>query len=314
LTTRVRFDPPKYDDDALRLRTVESILDRLSAVPGVTAAAAMRAFPIVEGEPRRQFAIGSRTAPQPGSAPWAMEAATFGDYGRAISLPLLEGRSWTAADRASSWAVALVNREAVRRYWPSQSPVGERITMVDASGQPDGRAIEIVGVVDNVLGSELSEPPPPRLYRPLAAASPLTSVALAIRVSGDATVVATAIRASLRAEDPDLAASELRLARRQLDNTLRTDDQIAGYYAQAAQAIGADVPFVIQDYPLTFSVQMTPAVIRRIVQDNVQAKRPGGAHLVTAVRTVAEADVRGQQALHAQARGIGQADRIKRGQ
>jgi len=51
-------------------------------------------------------------------------------------------------------------------------------------------------------------------------------------------------------------------------NTLRTDDQITGYYAQAAQAIGADVPFVIQDYPLTFSVQMTPAVIRRIVSDN----------------------------------------------
>ncbi|HTT12917.1 MAG TPA: dihydrodipicolinate synthase family protein [Burkholderiaceae bacterium] len=51
-------------------------------------------------------------------------------------------------------------------------------------------------------------------------------------------------------------------------NTLRTDDQIAGYYAQAAQAIGSDVPFVIQDYPLTFSVQMAPAVIRRIVADN----------------------------------------------
>jgi len=51
-------------------------------------------------------------------------------------------------------------------------------------------------------------------------------------------------------------------------NTLRTDDQIAQYYAQAAQAIGADVPFVIQDYPLTFSVQMTPVVIRRIVADN----------------------------------------------
>ena len=47
-------------------------------------------------------------------------------------------------------------------------------------------------------------------------------------------------------------------------NTLRTDDQIVGYYRQAADAIGADVPFVIQDYPLTFSVQMTPGVIRRI--------------------------------------------------
>jgi 4-hydroxy-tetrahydrodipicolinate synthase len=48
-------------------------------------------------------------------------------------------------------------------------------------------------------------------------------------------------------------------------NTLRTDDQIVGYYRQAVEAIGADVPFVLQDYPLTFSVQMTPGVIKRIV-------------------------------------------------
>src|SRR5258705_9838002 len=51
-------------------------------------------------------------------------------------------------------------------------------------------------------------------------------------------------------------------------NTLRTDDSIVQYYKQASEAIGADVPFVIQDYPLTFSVQMTPAVIRRIHIDN----------------------------------------------
>ena len=51
-------------------------------------------------------------------------------------------------------------------------------------------------------------------------------------------------------------------------NTLRTDDSIVQYYAQASEAIGRDVPFVIQDYPLTFSVQMSPGVIRRIVMDN----------------------------------------------
>jgi len=50
-------------------------------------------------------------------------------------------------------------------------------------------------------------------------------------------------------------------------NTLRTDDSIVQYYRQAAEAIGADVPFVIQDYPLTFSVQMTPGVIRRIATE-----------------------------------------------
>lgn len=46
---------------------------------------------------------------------------------------------------------------------------------------------------------------------------------------------------------------------------LRTDDQIIGYYAQAVEAIGEDIPFAIQDYPLTLSVQMSPDVIRRIV-------------------------------------------------
>ena len=51
-------------------------------------------------------------------------------------------------------------------------------------------------------------------------------------------------------------------------NTLRTDDSIVQYYRQASEAIGSDVPFVIQDYPLTFSVQMTPAVIRRIHTEN----------------------------------------------
>jgi 4-hydroxy-tetrahydrodipicolinate synthase len=50
--------------------------------------------------------------------------------------------------------------------------------------------------------------------------------------------------------------------------SLRTDDQIVTYYHQASQAIGADVPFVIQDYPLTFTVVMTPSVIRRIVTEN----------------------------------------------
>jgi 4-hydroxy-tetrahydrodipicolinate synthase len=49
---------------------------------------------------------------------------------------------------------------------------------------------------------------------------------------------------------------------------LRTDDQIIGYYRNAVEAIGSDVPFVIQDYPLTLTVVMTPAVIRQIVQDH----------------------------------------------
>jgi 4-hydroxy-tetrahydrodipicolinate synthase len=50
--------------------------------------------------------------------------------------------------------------------------------------------------------------------------------------------------------------------------SLRTDDQITGYFRQAVEAIGTDIPFVIQDYPLTLSVQMTPKVIRQIIMEN----------------------------------------------
>ena len=51
-------------------------------------------------------------------------------------------------------------------------------------------------------------------------------------------------------------------------SSLKTDDQIVTYYNQVAEVIGDAIPFVIQDYPLTFNVVMTPAVIRRIVQGN----------------------------------------------
>ena len=49
---------------------------------------------------------------------------------------------------------------------------------------------------------------------------------------------------------------------------LRTDDQITGYFKQAVEAVGTDIPWVLQDYPLTLNVIFTPGVIRKIVTDN----------------------------------------------
>jgi 4-hydroxy-tetrahydrodipicolinate synthase len=50
--------------------------------------------------------------------------------------------------------------------------------------------------------------------------------------------------------------------------SLRTDDQIINYFAQAVAAIGPDIPWVLQDYPLVLTVVMTPKVIRQIAMDN----------------------------------------------
>jgi 4-hydroxy-tetrahydrodipicolinate synthase len=51
-------------------------------------------------------------------------------------------------------------------------------------------------------------------------------------------------------------------------STLRTDTQIVSYYAGVGEAIGRDVPFVLQDFPLVTGVVISPDVIVRIVQEN----------------------------------------------
>ncbi|WP_136685523.1 dihydrodipicolinate synthase family protein [Falsirhodobacter xinxiangensis] len=47
---------------------------------------------------------------------------------------------------------------------------------------------------------------------------------------------------------------------------LRSDEQIAAYFSQAVDAIGADVPWALQDYPLTLSVILSVPMITRIME------------------------------------------------
>lgn len=49
---------------------------------------------------------------------------------------------------------------------------------------------------------------------------------------------------------------------------LRTDDQIAAYFRNAVEAIGADTPWVLQDYPHSTGVVMANGVVRRVVMEN----------------------------------------------
>lgn len=46
---------------------------------------------------------------------------------------------------------------------------------------------------------------------------------------------------------------------------LRSDEQIAGYFQNAVEAIGEDVPWVLQDYPQTLSVVLSVPMIARIM-------------------------------------------------
>src|SRR5688572_9570999 len=53
---------------------------------------------------------------------------------------------------------------------------------------------------------------------------------------------------------------------------LATDEQIEGYLHQLCQAIGADVPLVLQDYPQASGVHLSVAVLNRLIDDLPQIK------------------------------------------
>lgn len=49
---------------------------------------------------------------------------------------------------------------------------------------------------------------------------------------------------------------------------MKTDDQTINYFANAVEAIGDDVPWVLQDYPLTLNTVISPSVIARIMTNH----------------------------------------------
>ncbi len=49
---------------------------------------------------------------------------------------------------------------------------------------------------------------------------------------------------------------------------LRSDEQIAAYFAQAVEAIGPDVPWALQDYPLTLTVILSVPLIARVMTEH----------------------------------------------
>nr|CAD6603534.1 dihydrodipicolinate synthase family protein [Rhizobium sp. TCK] len=49
---------------------------------------------------------------------------------------------------------------------------------------------------------------------------------------------------------------------------LRTDEQIISYFGQAVEAVGEDVPWVLQDYPLTLNVVMSAGVVAKVISNH----------------------------------------------
>lgn len=133
------------------------LLDRLRAIPGVTAAGITSFLPANGNQGNSAFVAEGYVPPKPGTIDLASNIDVLGDYFKAIGTPLIRGRYFTPADKAGAQLVVIVDRTLAEQSWPGQNPIGKRLRIGTADMQTPWATV--VGEVDDVKeGSPDAEP------------------------------------------------------------------------------------------------------------------------------------------------------------
>ena len=177
------------------------VVERISALPGVTSASAVASLPLtgdnigasieIEGQPT---AMGSR----PSADFNAVEPGYFVTAG----VPLIAGRDFTKRDDSNSPPVVIVNRTLSQRFFPNQDPIGKHVRPGIGNGYSPGEPPmrEIVGVIGDVKQSSLGEEAAPEVYAPLAQ-SPFGTMFVVVRTASDPASLVEAVRRQVASVD-----------------------------------------------------------------------------------------------------------------
>jgi predicted permease len=231
LTMRVPLPVTTYDTAEKRSRFFDELVSRADAVPGVRAATVVRALPTTGGL-GTNLQIESQRIPDPGHMGQMLHTVVPG-YFEVLGLTLKQGRLFEPRDNVAGAApVAIVNESFARRFWPSYprgvTPVGDRLFVPIL---PKGSSsLEIVGVVADVRHSGPQTEANTQVYIPDIIYPPQMAF-LALRADGDPLRVVNAIRAEVRAIDPNQSVTDVRM----MDDLLQ---QSVGDRHVAARVLG----------------------------------------------------------------------------
>jgi putative ABC transport system permease protein len=180
----------------------DRLYDRIRTLPGVARVGAINILPLSANYDSRGVQI--EAAPQPaGQAPSIQARSISSDYFSAMGVPLLEGRTFNERDRENSPLVVIVSASMARRYWPGESPVGQRVTFNsgiprEAQQEVGGAGSrEVVAVVGDVKHLGLDEAEVPMFYTPQAQQPSYHTMALVVRTGSDPASLTSAIRSEL---------------------------------------------------------------------------------------------------------------------
>ncbi|MHC4447835.1 MAG: ABC transporter permease, partial [Planctomycetota bacterium] len=234
VTAGLHLTPGRYDSDVEIWATYAEILERVRAIPGVTAAGMTAELPVtgdfgctIQGFEEQAVYERVRDA---GMTTCAGQEPTTPGYFEAMGIPVLQGRTFTQADNdVPTRGAVVVSRAFADRFWPGEDPIGKGVG-------PSGRTVtpfyRVIGVVGDVPAGSLDSEPATAIYYPIVH-NPATSgnwdwwrptnLDLVVRTElADPLSIFPAMRRAVQAVDPTAPLTNARSMERIIaDSTAR---------------------------------------------------------------------------------------------
>ena len=204
----------RYPSDTSSVRFYAQLLERVRALPGVSAAGVTQRLPLVASgmsqDPFYPEGDNSYTSKIP---PLQLYTTTDGGYFRAMGIPLIAGKTFDRLDaqRPNEAIISQATAAFFFRDSTGQSVLGKRFREL-----PGGPWFTIIGVVGNTRDTSLASPPSQAVYFPQVPTSAefngqtRWTMALVVRTPGEPAAITSAVQRVVREIDPGLPLFQVR--------------------------------------------------------------------------------------------------------
>ncbi len=211
LTAQTFLPPSSYAQSAQRIAFYQDALQHLRSIPGVESAAISTALPVLptHGTPAR---FEGQPEIDLGRRPVVLIESISPDYARAMGVPLVEGREFSALDDAKAAPVVMVNQAIARRFWPGQDAVGK---LVWVGNLPPAR---VVGLLGDIKNDSLAKAAQPEIFLPYPQL-PSATLYLSVRSSMDVRGLVSALRTQIAAINPSQPLNDIQSMDERLESS-----------------------------------------------------------------------------------------------
>ncbi|MGA9770149.1 MAG: ABC transporter permease [Blastocatellia bacterium] len=240
LTMRIWLPASKYGSNQQQSAFFQEVTERIENVAGIRSVGAIQDIPLRANRMGFKFEIEGRAPTLDVEEPDAAYRAITPEYFRTMSIPLLDGREFTAQDGPNAPPVIIINRSMARQFFPGENPLGKRLRF----GQQDAPWYGIIGIAEDVKHMGLDAEEGAAIYQPYAQKQFefLRWMTLVMRTDAEPLSLTSAIRSQVQAVDRDQPVYEIATLRQLLSTSVakpRFYTALMGAFALLALTLAA---------------------------------------------------------------------------